>query len=195
MSWENEKILRNGNFRARKLHSKNYKQEQNIILKWLENKIYNKEKILEIGCGEFPLFELSTKIDIAEVRPDIIKIDCNLPFASKLDKQFNIIIVQYVICHLWNIEDFFIECYKLLHNNGILIISLPNDNYWRKRLNFRKKTDEQLWFLDNKTYWRLNPKTLKILAEKYKFVIDDIRPIGKSRLLCISPSMIAKLRK
>ena len=189
-TWQDE--LRRGNFRARELHGENYEQEKNIILEWVCGQLDN---ILEIGCGEFPLFNDSTKIDVAKVRNDIIQIDCNQPFADKLGKKFSVIIAQYVVCHLWNIEDFFDECHKLLQDVSYLILSLPNENYWRRRLNFSKQTEEMLWHIDNKTYWRLNPASLKIIAERHGFMVEDIRPIGRSSSLTISASMLAKLRK
>jgi len=207
--WWSKSDIREGNLRPRSRFKHNYEKEKKIILDWIKTENIDEKDILEVGRGEFPMFKDSTKIDAVKVRDDIIEADCNQNFSELFkDKtqpnsknKFKLILSQYVVGHLWNVFNFFEQCNKLLDSNGLLIVSLPNENYWRMRLNYLKYSilgvseNDLRWFHNNKTFHRFTPKYFKTFVKQYGFKLEDIKPVGRSKWLSVSPAMIAKLRK
>lgn len=90
-------------------------------------------KILEVGCGEFPLFEDSIKIDINPIKgKNYICADLNKPLGIK--KKFDTIIGLDIIEHLYDVHIFLEECKRLCNTEGKLILSTPNVLSWKNRI-------------------------------------------------------------
>jgi len=142
-------------------------------------RMMSKGKILELGCGEFPLFKDSVKVDISGVNGCIVA-NCNYPLPIK--ENFDTIIALELVSHLWDIDTFLKECHRLLKPDGKMIISSPNVKYWRNRI----------WLLfGNDTYFRsigyyyncFSPESLEKTLGEHGFNLIEKIPLGKSKIL------------
>jgi SAM-dependent methyltransferase len=166
--------------RGRKLLKKSYDTRDKLA------RIWSSGKILELGCGEFPLFENSTRIDIAKI-DGCIQADCNCPLPIK--EKFDVILALELIEHLWNVDNFLKECNRLLKLNGKLIISTPNVNYWKNRLK-RLRGD----YSDTKPCY-FSPRSLKKKIEEYGFKVEVTKPLGRVKLLSLCGGFIVRCSK
>jgi len=86
-----------------------------------------KGNIVELGCGENPIFNHSTKVDIISFN-GYIQHDLNkFPWPFK-DNEFDTIVALELILYIKNIDMFLSECKRILKSDGILILSTPNTN-------------------------------------------------------------------
>lgn len=161
--------------------------KSNLIHKWAHG------KILELGCGEFPEFEDSVKADIAKIKmKNYIRIDLNDPIPLKI--KFDTIIALELIEHIYNIDIFLRECYRLLKPGGILVISTPNVKYWVNRLWLLFGNDR--WFdAVGMDYSFFSPESLKKLLEKYGFFVEEIKSVGRVKILNICGGFIILAKK
>lgn len=149
-------------------------------------------KTLEIGCGEFPVFKESVRMDVAKIE-GCIQHDSNQPFPMK-DK-FGTIIALELIEHLWNVDGFLDECYNHLDDDGRLVISTPNIVSWKTRINillgrpepFVKHGGEHLWFF--------SAKTLSDKLKEHRFSVVDVKPLGRVKLLSLCNGFILLAKK
>ncbi|MFN6992331.1 MAG: methyltransferase domain-containing protein, partial [Fervidobacterium sp.] len=86
-----------------------------------------------MGCGVNPLFKDSVKLDISHLK-DVIITDLNKSFPLK-NESFDTVVSMDVIEHLYDVDNFLSEIYRILKNGGKAIISTPNLISWRNRLN------------------------------------------------------------
>lgn len=150
---------------------KNYKEQKFKWIFWsdyIKKRTTKEDNILEIGCTYGFLFKYIKSnnlygIDISEHAINQAKIisphaHFQVMDAEKLNfkNKFKIIIAIDVLEHLKNPENCIKECYKLLENNGTLIIVTPNPESYSHKI---KKQD---WFaykdkthisIHNKEYW------------------------------------------
>ncbi len=168
---------------------KSYKERNRIV------KRYSFGEILEIGCGEFPLFKNSIRIDIANINiKNLIVVDCNKSFAHKIKRKFDTIIALELIEHLYNVDNFLNECKKLLKPNGRLILSTPNVKYWKNRLWLLFGSDR--WFDTNGLHlWFFSPESLKKKIESHGFEIIKMIPVGKTKILSFCGDFICIAKK
>ena len=86
-----------------------------------------KNKILDIGCG-YNKVENSVGMDIAKLKGvDVVHDILNFPYPFN-NNTFNAIYLRHVIEH-FNIEEIkkvLSECYRILSDDGTLIISVPH---------------------------------------------------------------------
>lgn len=162
----------------------------NSIKQFLNANVREDEAVLELGCGEYPYFENSTKADIAPIK-GYLKVDCNKPF--KIKKKFDKIVAIELIEHLWNVDGFIEELKKILKPDGKIIISTPNVKYWRVRLDLLLGNDRN--FENNGTHlWYFSPETFRKKMEEHGLEIIEIRPLGATKILALAGGFIAKMR-
>lgn len=175
-----------------KEYREDLKRSNERLGKWFIQRIsitkkWSKGNILELGCGEFPVFKESVKMDIVKI-DGCIQADCNKPFPIK--KKFDTIIGLELIEHLWNVDGFLDECHSHLNKHGRLILSTPNILSWKTRINtflgnpeaFVKHGGEHLWFF--------SAKTLSQKLKEHKFSVVDVKPLGRVKLLSLCNGFI-----
>lgn len=91
--------------------------------------------VLDAGCGICPISEGMegniTTLDVLDGAD--IKHDLNKPLPFR-DSSFDIILAGEVTEHLTNPKGFLLECYRVLRENGKLILSVPNICCLKNRL-------------------------------------------------------------
>jgi len=192
----------NFDYRSEEYRRKLKKQNLKIKSLFQRDEIVKKiarGKILELGCGEFPLFKNSTKIDIAKI-DGCIKADLNKPLPLK--GKFDTIISLDVIEHLWKIDCFLKECRRLLRYNGMLILSTPNVmNFWNR---FGMLLNDELTIsnyfngmfeMGHTRYF--TPYSLRKELEEHNFVVKKMIPLGRIKVLSLCGGFIciAKTKK
>lgn len=149
-------------------------------------------KILELGCGKWPLFADSTKVDLIKYKDNIIA-DLNKKIPVR--KKFDTIIALDVIEHLENTTLFLSECKRLLKNDGKLIISTDNAVAWFNRVNMFIMTEnfserfEKLVEWGHKKYF--TPNILKRDIEKTGMKVIKMIPLGKIPFLSLCGGFLA----
>lgn len=181
----NSKSYREQLKRGRELLKESFQERDKIA------KVWSSGKILELGCGEFPLFKDSTKVDIVKIN-GCIQADCNYPLPLK--GEFDTIIALELIEHLWNIENFLMECNRLLKPNGKLIISTPNVKYWKTRLKLLFGIDSD-FTTDGTHLYYFSPDSLKKKLNEYGFKMEVVKPLGRIKLLSFCGGFIARFKK
>lgn len=157
---------------------KSYKERNEII------RSHAFGKMLELGCGEFPLFKDSIKGDIAKIK-GCLRVDCNkkMVFDNNL---FDTIIATELIEHLYNPKTFLRECYRILKPDGVLILSTPNAAYWKIRLNMMLGNLEWLDMARESGHLVFfTPKTLKKFVEDSGFKNIILKHIGRTKMMSL----------
>jgi SAM-dependent methyltransferase len=154
-------------------------------------KEWTKGKILEIGCGEYPLFENSTKVDIAKI-DGCIQADCN--YDLPLKEKFDTIIALELIEHLWNVDNFLKECNRLLKKDGRLIISTINVKYWKTRLMLLFGNSSHFG-VDGLHLIYFSPESLKRKLNEHGFFAEIMEPLGRMKLLSLCGGFVTLARK
>lgn len=153
---------------------------------------FAKGKILEVGCGERPLFKNSVKLDIARIR-GCIQADCNKTLPIK--PGFDTIIALDVIEHLLETKVFLKECGRILNRNGRLILSTDNVmNIWNRFAMIIGDTREINRYFDGMfefgTVRYFTPRGLKKILEENDFTVERIIPLGRIRILSLCGGFI-----
>lgn len=147
-------------------------QKESVIKKYIDSSKY----VLELGCGEVPIFEESFKVDLVDTGKINLVQDLNKPLS--IVNNFDAIISLEVIGHLYDVDTFLSECYRLLKPNGLLFISSLNVKHWKTRLKLLFGNDNI--FDDNGYYfWRFSPSSLVRKLREHKFDIIERVAIGK----------------
>ncbi|MFH1145423.1 MAG: class I SAM-dependent methyltransferase [bacterium] len=109
------------------------------------------QRVLEIGCGSGELLQhyvqhfpgvLFEGMDISNEAIQLAKNQYSYEFRvedinnrlSYDDNRFNIVLAGEVIEHLYDVDNFFLECRRVLKPGGSLIITTPNLVSWYNRL-------------------------------------------------------------
>ena len=120
-------------------------------LQYILKEIGSNRLVLDVGCGDGLLShkikekgnevigvdissyakELAEKRNVQVLLHDLEIIPW--PFTAK---QFDVIIGSEILEHIFNLNDFLKECYRILKNNGLLLLTVPNIVYWKARLKF-----------------------------------------------------------
>ena len=99
------------------------------------------KRILEVGFGRgvFPLWfcanhhyygfdiEYKTEVDYSKMKGNLILHDGNQPFPYE-DNYFNIVFSSHVLEHIENQKLFVAEMHRVLRDDGVLLLSVPNSN-------------------------------------------------------------------
>lgn len=163
-----------------------WNQRKNLIKNYFDENIKG-NKILELGCGEVPIFENSKKIDVAHLPNIDIVHDLNSPIP--LDEKFDAIVALELIGHLWNVDGFLNECYRLLKDEGILVISSLNVKHWKTRIQLLMGNDER--FDENGYYhWFFSPDSLRRKLAEHGFRVKISKSIGNLPFINIAGRFI-----
>lgn len=121
-----------------KYHEEHKSRIQWVIKRFNLDKIENK-RILDLGCGRGDYFKYLNSnntfigIDGADISSKLVpflslKLDLNQPFAYILDNEekFDYVIISETLEHCTQIYGIIEEIKKLLKQDGILLITLPN---------------------------------------------------------------------
>lgn len=127
---------------ASKINNSETNKRLNIIFeKLLSKKEISDKKFLEIGCGlgyfSNKAFSMGAKVTGIDIGPKLININKKLTpkgkflvsSASKLpfkDKVFDIVLSTEVIEHIDNQNDAIKEMFRVLKENGTLVVTTPN---------------------------------------------------------------------
>lgn len=142
-------------------------------------------KILDVGCGTGSFLEIMKNAgwEAVGLEPNLEareltiakNIECyesnylfNLP-----DKQFDVITLWHVLEHVHDLYNYIIQFKRLLKENGLLLIAVPNytssdashyDAFWAA-------------YDVPRHLYHFSPKSMNVLLEKHQFNIDTIKPM------------------
>ena len=89
------------------------------------------------------------------------------------EQSFDVITLWHVLEHLPNLNEAMTQFHKLLKDNGVVVVALPNvDSYDAKKY-------QQFWAAYDvpRHLWHFSPSIFLRFAEKCKFNIIDIKPM------------------
>lgn len=96
---------------------------------------------------------------------------CSMSFKNNV---FDAVYASELIEHLFEPEDFIAECYRILKDNGKLVIATP----WDKEASLIHPT-HRCWFC---------PETIKELLQKHSFHVNKIEMVAESRIMIVEGS-------
>lgn len=179
------------------------------------------DKILEVGCGAGHILEKITKgklygIDISEIqiertkkrmgdRVELMKAPGeNIPYE---DKYFDKVLCSEVIEHVIDPREVLKEISRVMKDDGILSLSIPNEDVINSTKKFLKKTglikvidnekNTEGWELavkDNLDEWHLHSFSLE-LAEKFSKDIFKITKVIKIPIAVFPARFVIQFRK
>lgn len=180
---------------------KDWKQRSSIFLNWLEK--YNPKKdlkILDCGCGRgiaSQILKESGYINVIGIDIDknalkyargicsVREMDCqNFIFPPKT---FDVVLALNIIEHLQNPRKFLIGVRKILKDDGILILSLPNTNFLRIFLGRTIAIPEHIH------YWSY--KAFKEFLENRHFKVLEMKPVGRFPFLLLCNTFMTLAKK
>jgi len=131
---------------------------------WLHQKIKAvAEKVIGVD------YLLDDVMKLRDMGHDIVFGDVTKPLDIK--EKFDVIVAGDLIEHLLNIEAFFLNCSRLLMENGILIVTTPNPFFSGEYhyVSFKK----QYLVNPEHTCW-IDPQVMLQLSERSGFFMDEI---------------------
>ncbi len=156
-----------------------------------------KGNVLHVGCGSSGLhiklaYELKNRLygldimDYSQIYQRFTQGNAeNMSFKSK---SFETIILADVLMHVFDQKKVIKECFRILKNQGTLIVTVPNfESIWNKifgTYNSRRKTFVRKWRINqpNKDFktaytyqFNTNVKSTKELLTKQDFIIKEIK--------------------
>jgi SAM-dependent methyltransferase len=109
----------------------------------------NNEKIVDIGCGDYPYRSMFTRHGCEYVGCDIdnkadILIQQGKPIALP-DSSFDAVVSFQVLEHVWDLDEYLGECYRLVKPGGWLLLSTHGNWLYHPHPNdYRRWTREGL---------------------------------------------------
>lgn len=214
---------------ARKHDLDKFYNHPNSIFRYIENKrirkliehaeIKDTDKVIEIGCGAGHILERIPNgklygIDISDIQIERAKQRLGgrvelakspgekTPFENKF---FDKILCSEVIEHVLDPSPLLIEMKRILKDDGVLSLSIPNENlinfakkvlftFGLKRIIAPKKSEWDLASKDNLDEWHLHEFNLK-LVKKYIKNIFEIEKISAIPFFFIPFRYVLKLKK
>ncbi len=143
-------------------------------------------RLLDVGCGTgyfagamkqkgWEVTGIEPSVSAAELARDKFGLDV-MP-SQKLfelpDKQYDIITLWHVLEHMGNLNDSMAQFSRLLKDDGVMIIAVPNvDSYDANKY-------KEYWaaFDVPRHVWHFSPETLNHLAQNHGFKITNIKPM------------------
>jgi 2-polyprenyl-3-methyl-5-hydroxy-6-metoxy-1,4-benzoquinol methylase len=148
-------------------------------------RLTRKKKLLDIGCGTgyFLSYMKKHSYDVMGIEKNSVakefavknfKLKIKPPedlLNGTIKKQFDIITLWHVLEHLYNPQIYLKMIHELLHDDGILLIALPNHH------SFDAAHYKDKWAAYDlpRHLWHFTPETLKSFAEKCKFEIKALK--------------------
>lgn len=150
------------------------------VYDYLKNK--PKLKILEIGCGNgyltYSLNSLghsASGIDISEEAIKSAKTNFGNYFAVsdlkdyRPKEKFDLIIATEVIEHLKNPSEFILQCLALLKENGEILLTTPNKDYYNRDIAWKSESPPV------HTFW-FSKQSFKAIAKRYNLAYKFVNP-------------------
>lgn len=166
-----------------------YRQVRKFSLKnkfKLVNKHTKGNKILDIGCGtgEFLFYCKQQGFEVQGIEPgekprSFARSEYNLEvhdedfLTGMTIPQFDIVTLWHVLEHVHQLHARMRKIGEILNENGTLIIAVPNCDSWDAQLygNYWAAYDVP------RHLYHFTPETIKILAGKFDFKVDEIVPM------------------
>lgn len=142
--------------------------------------------LLDIGCGTgyfagtmkqkgWEVIGIEPSKTAAEMAKQKFGLTVNPPEAlfDFAEKSFDVITLWHVLEHLPNLNETMTQFHKLLKDDGVLVVAVPNaDSYDARQY-------QQHWAAYDvpRHLWHFSPNTILQLAEKCKFHIAQIKPM------------------
>ena len=152
----------------------------------LIQKISKGRTLLDVGCGtgyfagtmkqkDWKVIGIEPSKNAAEMARQKFGLVVKPPEAlfEFPEQSFDVITLWHVLEHLPNLNEAMTQFHKLLKDNGVLVVALPNvDSYDAKKY-------QQFWAAYDvpRHLWHFSPNTFLRFAEKCKFNIIDIKPM------------------
>jgi len=143
----------------------------------------NEGKLLDVGCSVGWGLECANEIGFESYGIEIDKQSADLAnkrglnvfcgyleHAQYPDKEFDVIVVNHVIEHILDLDKFITESKRILKDDGVLAIGVPN--YKSLIVNWKRER----WFAWCVKYhiWHFEPKTLCNMLKRYGFLPKKI---------------------
>lgn len=176
-----------------------WRQRSTILMKWLrQQKIGKDAKILDCGCGigiagiilKENGYNDITGIDINKKNVEISSRffrtfvgDCS---KLKIKEKYNVILALNLIEHIKNPERFLENIKSAIKPDGLLILSLPNEVWFRKLVGAipHDKTHVQSW-----SYY-----SFKKFLKRNGLTIIDMKPVGRIPFLFMCNTMMVLVK-
>jgi SAM-dependent methyltransferase len=124
--------------------------------------------LIDVGCGTMPYKILAEKYGILYFGAEIgnnnnvdIQIDKNNSIVCP-DNSFDLVLSSQVLEHVLNYETYLQECFRVLKDDGKLLIS--THGYW-------------IYHPDPNDYWRWTNEGLRIVLERNGYIIEQFTGI------------------
>ncbi|NVN93002.1 MAG: class I SAM-dependent methyltransferase [Desulfuromonadales bacterium] len=149
------------------------KQKLDRCKKMLNSKASNKSiRILDVGCGSGNFVSVARDLgyDAYGIDPHLPS-HCQKPYLENknLDEistsSFNIVVLLNVAEHLVSPREFFMEVYRILANDGIVLLTCPYGNSLARK--FYQKKWNHLLLDEHLLFW--TPKSLSIMFSEIGF--------------------------
>ncbi|OGY17025.1 MAG: hypothetical protein A2784_04215 [Candidatus Chisholmbacteria bacterium RIFCSPHIGHO2_01_FULL_48_12] len=185
-----EKFHQKTTFQEKLINVKNFTYR--IILGVINSHIssFSNKTILDIGCGAGTIslylanqganiigIDISRKaIDSCKKSAKALKLKdrtqfiCNTIEQIKFRRKFDLIICSEIIEHIPNDKAFLKRVYKLLKNNGLLILSTPSINAPLYKIGLAQNFDKQVGHIR-----RYSKKQISDLVKKSGFTIEKVK--------------------
>lgn len=141
------------------------------------------KSVLDIGCGTGSFLEFTNKKgwvsygvepnNLAREKAINKKVNCFSNTKKINDIKFNVVTMWHVLEHVEDLQTQFAEINRLLHDEGTLIIAVPN--YKSFDANYYK----QFWAAYDvpRHIWHFSENSIKILAETFGFELIQTKPM------------------
>jgi 2-polyprenyl-3-methyl-5-hydroxy-6-metoxy-1,4-benzoquinol methylase len=169
------------NFMYQKVKSITLKNKEKLISKFNTSK-----KLLDIGCGtgDFLLYCKQKGWEVKGLEPDktarlkakekgLNEIDNIDAFFSQDDNSFGIITMWHVLEHVPNLNKYMSQLYKILEDNGRLLIAVPNPD----SPDAKKYKSHWAAYDVPRHLFHFSKSNIKRLAVKHHFSVDEIQPM------------------
>ena len=177
--WQPSKfILRNGKLRASRNPNEvgiSSRLAADLVAQFYDTSLkkHAKGHLLDLGCGKVPLYEAyknlienNTCVDWENSLHVNSYLDYSFDLNQKIplpDEAYDTIILSDVLEHIKNPFLLWSELFRMLKNNGILILNVPFF-YWIHE--------------EPHDYFRYTEYALRLMAEENKFEIIELKPLG-----------------
>lgn len=181
-------------------------------LKTLNSLSRRKGNLLDVGCGEGLFLELARKdgwnVTGTEISPFATrygkeKLDLNLLEGDLIDirlsdKTFDVVTLWHVLEHTTKPIVILKEIRRILKDDGVFILAVPNINNHPSRWMYRLVKGKRMHLFDPKDrelhLYHFTPKTIRLVLEEAGFKVKKIVPdLGIVRCHIMILNQIAKM--